>query len=98
MDHKKKLKLKIFENEYSLLVENEEIAGELARYVTKVMEDTRNALPDQPVQTIAVIASMNIAYELFLEKNKFQEFNKIATDKLNKLKLLLNESNVSVPS
>jgi len=98
MDHKKKLKLKIFENDYSLLVDNEEIAKELAEYVTKVMEETRNELPDQSVQTVAIIASMNIAYELFLEKNRFKEFSKVATEKINKLKLLLNESNMSVPS
>ena len=38
MSEKKKLKIKIFDKEYSLLVENEEIAKELAIYVNKVME------------------------------------------------------------
>jgi len=37
MTDKKKLKIKIFDKEYSLLVENEEIAKELAIYVNKVM-------------------------------------------------------------
>jgi len=40
MTDKKKLKIKIFDKEYSLLVENEEIAKELAIYVNKVMEET----------------------------------------------------------
>lgn len=46
MVEKKKLKIKIFDKEYSLLVEDEEIAKELASYVNKVMEEVRNELPD----------------------------------------------------
>ena len=91
MSDKKKLKLKIFDKEYSLLVENEEIAKELAIYVNKVMEETKEELPDQPAQTIAIIACLNIAYDLFLEKNKNREFLAQASDKIKKLKLLLNE-------
>ena len=53
MPDKKKLKIKIFDKEYSLLVENEEIAKELAIYVNKVMEETKEELPDQAAQTIA---------------------------------------------
>ena len=44
MTDKKKLKIKIFDKEYSLLVENEEIAKELAIYVNKVMEETKDDL------------------------------------------------------
>lgn len=91
MSDKKKLKLKIFDKEYSLLVENEEIAKELAVYVNKVMEETKEELPDQPAQTIAIIASLNIAYDLFLEKNKNREFLVQASDKIKKIKLLLND-------
>jgi cell division protein ZapA (FtsZ GTPase activity inhibitor) len=98
MSDKKKLKIKIFDKEYSLLVENEEIAKELALYVNKVMEETRGELPDQPAQTIAIIASLNIAYDLFLEKNKNREFLIQASDKVKKLKLLLNEPSLSDPS
>ena len=95
---KKKLKIKIFDKEYSLLVENEEVAKELAIYVNKVMEETKEELPDQPAQTIAIIACLNIAYDLFLEKNKNREFLIQATDKVKKLKLLLNEVSVPDPS
>lgn len=95
---KKKLKIKIFDKEYSLLVENEEIAKELAIYVNKVMEETKEELPDQPVQTIAIIACLNIAYDLFLEKNKNKELLIQASDKIKKLKLLLNEPSLSDPS
>jgi cell division protein ZapA (FtsZ GTPase activity inhibitor) len=98
MADKKKLKIKIFDKEYSLLVENEEIAKELAIYVNRVMEETKEELPDQPVQTIAIIACLNIAYDLFLEKNKNRELIIQASDKIKKLKLLLSEVKMPDPS
>jgi cell division protein ZapA len=98
MNEKKKLKIKIFDKEYSLLVENEEIAKELAVYVNKVMEETKDELPDQPVQTIAIIACLNIAFDLFLEKNKNREFLIQASDKVKRIKLLISEPVVSDPS
>ena len=98
MTDKKKLKIKIFDKEYSLLVENEEIAKELAIYVNKVMEETKEELPDQPIQTIAIIACLNIAYDLFLEKNKNRELLIQASDKIKKLKLLVSEVRLSDPS
>jgi cell division protein ZapA len=98
MTDKKKLKIKIFDKEYSLLVENEEIAKELAVYVNKVMEETKDELPDQPAQTIAIIACLNIAYELFVEKNKNRELLIQAADKVKKLKLLLNDPILVEPS
>ncbi len=99
MTEKKKLKVKIFDKEYSLLVENQEIAAELAEYVNRIMEETRDELPDQPKDTIAIIAALNIAYDLFVEKNKFREFSIQATDKIKKIKLLLTESKfMSTPS
>ena len=91
MTNKKKLKLNIFDKEYSLLVDNEEIATELGNYVNKVMNETKAELPEQSIQTISIIASLNIAYDLFIEKNKAREFSSLATDKIKKIKLLLNE-------
>ncbi|MCH7973458.1 MAG: cell division protein ZapA [Ignavibacteriales bacterium CG_4_9_14_3_um_filter_30_11] len=98
MADKKKLKVKIFDTEYSLLVENEDIAKELAIYVNKVMEETKEELPDQPAQTIAIIACLNIAYDLFLEKNKNREFLIQASDIVKKIKLNLYEPEISNPS
>ncbi|NWF49046.1 MAG: cell division protein ZapA [Ignavibacteriaceae bacterium] len=98
MSEKKKLKIKIFDKEYSLLVENEEIAKELAIYVNKVMEENKEDLPDQPAQTIAIIACLNIAYDLFMEKNRNREFFIQTSEKVKKLKLLLNEPELSDPS
>ena len=99
MTEKKKLKVKIFDKEFSLLVENQEIAAELATYVNKIMDDTKAELKDQPTETIAIIAALNIAYDLSVEKNKFREFSIQATDKIKKIKLLIDNSDVeSIPS
>jgi len=92
MQNKKKLKVNIFGKDFSLLVENEEIAKELAEYVNRVMQETEEELVNQPSETIAIIAALNIAYDLSVEKNKFREFSIQATDKIKKIKLLLNES------
>ena len=92
MNEKKKLKVKIFDKEYSLLVENQEIAAELAEYVNTMMEETKDELPDQTKDTIAIIAALNISYDLFVEKNKYREFSIQATDKIKKIKLLLSDS------
>ena len=96
MTDRKKLKVKIFDKEYSLLVENEEVAAELAKYVNNMMTSTKEELPNQPTETVAIIAALNIAYDLFVEKNKFKEFSIQATDKIKKIKLLLSESVQSV--
>ncbi len=99
MTKKKKLKVKIFDKEFSLLVENQEIAAELATYVNKIMDETKAELKDQSNETIAIIAALNIAYDLSVEKNKFREFSIQATDKIKKIKLLLDKSDIeSVPS
>jgi len=97
MIDKKRLKVRIFDKEYSLLVDNEEVARELAVYVNKVMDETKDELPDQPSQTIAIIAALNIAYDFFLEKNKNKEFLIQAIDKVKKIKLLVNQSELSPP-
>jgi len=99
MTEKKKLKVKIFDKEFSLLVENQEIATELANYVNKIMDETKAELKDQPTETIAIIAALNIAYDLSVEKNRFREFSIQATDKIKKIKLLLENPDIeSIPS
>jgi len=99
MTDKKKLKVNIFDKDYSLLVENEDLAADLAKYVNNMMNETREEMPSQSTETVAVIAALNIAYDLFIEKNKFREFSIQATDKVKKIKLLLNESKImSSPS
>ncbi|KAB2909504.1 MAG: cell division protein ZapA [Ignavibacteriales bacterium] len=98
MSEKKKLKIKIFDKEYSLLVDNEELAIELAQYVDKVMDETRTELPNQPVQTVAVIAALNIAYDYFSERDRNKSFTAKASEKINGLKMLLDSRSPNSPS
>ncbi len=99
MSEKEKLKIKIFDKEYSLLVDDKNIAVELAEYVNDVIEETRNELEGQSSETIAVIAALNIAHDLFIERSEFKEFGIQAVDRIKKIKLLLSDSeNLSVPS
>ncbi len=98
MSDKKKLKIKIFDKEYSLLVDNEDLAKDLAKYVDQVMEDTRQELPNQPVQTVAVIAALNIAYDYFIERDRNKEITSKASEKIKSLRLLLEPHSTHSPS
>ncbi|MBU2447419.1 MAG: cell division protein ZapA [Bacteroidetes bacterium] len=91
MSNQKKLKIKIFDKEYSLLVENEERAKDLGDYVNTLMNDLREDMSDQPSQTVAVLASLNIANDLFAEKESFNKSIDKATERINKLNLLLED-------
>ncbi len=92
---KKKLKINIFGKDYSLLVENEDMAKELADYVDDLMTAMKNEMPEQSNETIAVLAALNIASDLFVEKNKYREYSIQATDRIKKLRLLINEKDIS---
>lgn len=91
MSNQKKLKIKIFDKEYSLLVENEERAKDLGDYVNTLMNDLREDMSDQPSQTVAILASLNIANDLFAEKESFNKSIDKATERINKLNLLLED-------
>ena len=92
---KKKLKINIFGKDYSLLVENEETAKELADYVNDLMRDMKNEIPEQSNETIAVLAALNIASDYFVLKNNCREQSIQATDKIKKLRLLISEQDIS---
>jgi cell division protein ZapA len=92
---KKKLKINIFGKDYSLLVENEDMAKELADYVNDLMSDMKNEMPEQTNETIAVLAALNIASDLFVVKNKYREYSIQATDRIKKLRLLITEKDIS---
>ncbi len=99
MTEKEKLEVEIFGKKYSLLVQDKEVAEDLVKYVDKVMNEVKEDLKDQPTETIAIIAALNIAYDLSMEKNKFKEFGIQATDKIKQIKLQIEKSRLfSTPS
>lgn len=94
MSTPRKTKIKIFDKDYTLLVDNEDKAKRLGEYVNNWMNELKNDLADQPTHTVAVLASLNIANEkITLEEeigkyfeeltNKVQELNKLVVDVLN---------------
>lgn len=94
MEQKTRVTLKIFDREYPLIVDNEQIALDLAEYVNKLMDDIKNEIPNQPTQTVAVMAALNIAYDLFMERSKYKESLIQATDKAKKINLMLNPQSI----
>jgi cell division protein ZapA len=64
----KNIKVKIFGTEYSLKVEDEELAYRIAEYVDALMSELHEKFPNQPALTIAVLTALNIAEELFKER------------------------------
>lgn len=64
----KTIKVKIFNTEYTLKVEDENLAYKVAEYVDKVMNELHNQSPYQPTLMIAVLTALNIAEELFRER------------------------------
>jgi len=64
----KTIKVKIFNTEYTLKVEDEELAYKVAEYVDGLMRELHDKLPNQSVLTIAILTALNIAEELFRER------------------------------
>ncbi len=89
MPSNKKLKIKIFDREYTLQVENEERAKKVSDYVNSLMNDLNVDMEGHPPHTIAIVAALNIATELFEEKEQFEEIYKNAIERIGKLNLLL---------
>ncbi len=46
--------------------------NELARYVDNVMLETRRRCPNLPINKLAVLASLNVAEELFRVKEEYE--------------------------
>lgn len=68
LPHSKIVKVKIFDSEYTLKVEDEELAYKVAEYVDKMMRELHAKLPGHSILTIAILTALNIAEELFRER------------------------------
>lgn len=91
MSSNQKLKFKIFDKEYSLVVDNEERARYVSEYVNSLMNDLTIDMKGQPPQTIAIIAALNIANDYFIEQENAEKTYAEATERLNKLNLILED-------
>lgn len=90
---KKKLKIKIFDKVFILVVEDEIIGKEAANYVDKMMRELHKEMPTESFQQIALLCALNISYELFdIKKNGFKNIDKIK-EKIDQIKLLFSVEN-----
>ena len=80
------LKVKILDIEYPLKVsENVEYVQQIARYVDTKMRDIQEAKPDRPLHQVAILAALNIADELYQQKNMGSDNLKVYEERMEKL-------------
>ncbi len=96
MTDKKKLKINIFGKDYPLLVNNEELALKIANYLNDIMIETKNEMPEQTNETVIVLTALNLAYELFTERNNFKEFTIQSRERIKNIQLLLSQKGLSI--
>ncbi len=69
---KKSIRVTILGREYPLRVENEEKALKVVAYVDSLLNELIEKNPGAPTSTVAVIAALNIAEQLFDLKERIQ--------------------------
>ena len=81
----KSLRVKIYDTEYSLKGEDEELMKEAANQVDSLMNEFSTKIPDQPLSTIAVLTALNIAEEFLKFKNLSQQSCDSIKDEMDSL-------------
>lgn len=89
MSSKNKLKIKLFDKEYTFVVDNKERAHNVSEYVNSLINDLSTDMSGQPPQTIAIVAALNIANDYFIEKENCDKAFEEATERINRLNVLL---------
>ena len=80
------LKVKILDIEYPLKVsENVEYVQQVAKYVDAKMRDIQAVKPDRPLHQIAILTALNIADELYQQKNMGSDDLKVYEERMEKL-------------
>jgi len=80
------LKVKILDIEYPLKVsENVEYVQQIARYVDSKMREIQAAKPERPLHQVAILVALNIADELYQQKNVESDNLKVYEERMDKL-------------
>jgi len=66
----KSIRVKIYGSEYPLRGEDEESTRRAATYVDEMMNTIHGRIPDQPPVTVAVLSALNVAQDLFKDREK----------------------------
>jgi cell division protein ZapA len=67
---RKSIRVKIFGSEYPLRGESEEFTRKVASHVDDMINTIHNKIPEQPTLTVAVLSALNVAEDLFKEKEQ----------------------------
>jgi len=65
----KDIRIKIFNNHYTLKGDDIELVEKSAQYVDTLMNKVQNDIPNQSDITVAIVSALNIAENYYKEKN-----------------------------
>ena len=65
----KDIRIKIFNNHYTLKGDDIELVEKSAQYVDTLMNKIQNDIPNQSDITVAIVSALNIAENYYREKN-----------------------------
>ena len=87
----KSIKVKIFGSEYPLRGESEELTKKVATYVDQMITTIHDKIPEQPPLTVAVLSALNIAEELFKEREKTRTTETLLGTEVGKINEYLDQ-------
>lgn len=96
MAEKVKYILRVLNQEFTILVENEIVGNEINEYINTLITQIAKGLADQPEKNVLIRACISSAYELYKVKEENTELKKqinTISEQLTELKNLLLENN-----
>jgi len=89
----KDIRIKIFNNHYTLKGDDIELTEKSAQYVDTLMNKIQNDIPNQSDLTIAIVSALNIAENYYKEKNNNFILDQNYKSLLNALNTQIKEIN-----
>lgn len=87
MAEKIKYVLRVLNQEFVILVDNELIGNEISEYINTLINQISRSVADQPITNVLIRACINSAYELYNTKQENAELK----EKIKKIDLELTE-------
>ncbi|RPI12941.1 MAG: cell division protein ZapA [Ignavibacteriae bacterium] len=94
----KDIRIKIFNNHYTLKGDDIELVEKSAQHVDTLMNKVQNDIPNQSDITIAIVSALNIAENYYKEKNNNFVLDQNYKSLLNNLNSQIKEINDFIDS
>ena len=94
----KEIRIKIFNNHYTLKGDDVELLEKSAQYVDTLMNKVQNDIPNQSDFTVAIVSALNIAENYYKEKNNTFVVDQNYKSLLNGLNAQVKEINDYIDS